>query len=309
MHMFIRIKDNMIKRFSFALLIFLNSLSCRADVNVFACEPEWAALTKEIGGDKASVFTALTASQDPHYIRAKPSLFAAIRRAQLAICSGASLEVGWLPLLLDKGSSSELQPSGNGLLYASNFVKTLDKPSNLDRANGDIHPEGNPHLHLDPRNISLVAVELSKRLTAIDPENSSYYSNRLSDFMRRWENAIRGWETKAKQLQGMKVITHHSTFNYLLNWLGVVQLGTLEPKPGIPPTLSQLELLLNQTARLQPSLVIRTPFDPSDASEWFAKKTGIEAVILPYTVGGNEDSKDLFSLFNNTLDILISHHG
>lgn len=287
-----------------ALLLFSIPSAAFADVNVFACEPEWGSLAREIGSDKATVESATTAQQDPHHVRAKPGLLAAMRRADLVICSGAGLEAGWLPVLLQKSGGPQVQPGQPGNLAASDYVTRLEVPARLDRSDGDIHPEGNPHIHLNPHNIASVAAELVKRMAAVDSANAGYYQNRYADFSKRWQSATRRWETQAAGLRGMKIITHHKSFTYLLDWLGMAQAGTLELKPGIPPTTSHLETLLEQQRAHPAKAILRSAHEPKDASQWLVEKTGIPAVVLPYTVGGDGESGDLFALFNRTLALL-----
>src|SRR6185436_1093293 len=153
-----------------------------AIVNVFACEPEWSALAQELGGDKVSAFSATTAQQDPHRIEARPSLIARMRNADLAICSGSDLEVGWLPLLLAQSGNNRVQPGSPGYVEASRYVTRLEIPRVIDRALGDIHPGGNPHVHLDPRNMPKVGEAVSERLAQIDRANAGYYAQRADAF-------------------------------------------------------------------------------------------------------------------------------
>lgn len=273
-----------------------------ATVNIFACEPEWAALAREIGGDKVETFSATTARQDPHHIRAKPSLIAAMRKADMVVCSGAGLEAGWLPLLMQKAGNANAQPGNAGYLMAAEFVPLLDKPRKLDRAEGDIHPEGNPHVHLNPHNIALVAKELAARMETLDPANAEAYQARYGAFSRKWQGATDRWKKEAVALKGVPVIVHHKSFTYLLDWLDMKEIGSLEPKPGIPPTASHLESLLQPAHRGH--IILRAPYNPEDASRWLSEKTGVPAIVLPYTVGGNERSGDLFGLFDNTISLL-----
>ena len=275
-----------------------------AKVRVFACEPEWAALAEEIGGDQVSVFTATSARQDPHYIRAKPSLIAQMRKSDLVIGSGASLEVGWLPVLLRKAGNSRITPGDTGFLMASEVVPLLEKTGGSDRSHGDVHPEGNPHVHLDPSNISLVADELMERLVMIDSENQAYFRNRHADFSKRWSAAKARWKGLAGSLRDKTVVVHHASFSYLEKWLGFRRIATLEPKPGLPPTTAHLELLLTRLRKNPATVVLRTPYNSDKGSLWLSEKTGIPAVELPYTVGGDEHSRDLFMLFDRTLALL-----
>ena len=284
-------------------LFVLAPASSFAKVKVFACEPEWAALAEEIGGDKVEAFSATSAVQDPHYIRARPSLISKARKADLLLCSGASLEIGWLPILLQK-VSSDLQPGSIGYLMAAEVVPVLGIPVKVDRSMGDVHPEGNPHVHLNPHNIMLVGKSLADRLAVIDAENASFYHDSYRDFSSRLRRAIPRWESEAAMLKGKPVVVHHKSFTYLLDWLGMKQVGTLEAKPGIPPTTSHLKNLLRQLKSSPADIIIRTPSDPDDGSEWLSEKTGTKAIVLPYTVGGDEQSSDLFALFDRTIALL-----
>jgi zinc/manganese transport system substrate-binding protein len=289
------------RSFVFLLLIFAFPFAASASVNVFACEPEWGALAKEIGGEKVWVEIATTANQDPHHVRAKPSLLAAMRKADLVVCSGASLEVGWLPVLLQKSGSPRVQPGQPGNLMAADYVTRLEIPVTVDRSQGDVHPEGNPHVHLNPHNIALVAAELVKRFEAVDTANATHYQSRYADFTRRWEGAVKRWEAQAKSLRGVPVVTHHRSFTYLLDWLNMVSSATLEAKPGIPPTTSHLAELLAKQRAHPARMILRTPYEPEDASAWLSEKTGVPALVLPYTIGGDTQSGNLFALFDRTV--------
>lgn len=284
-------------------LLIAAPLTAKAEVNIFACEPEWAALAKEIGGEKVTTFTATHAKQDPHHIRARPSLIAKARHAELIFCSGAGLEVGWLPILLQK-SGANVQLGSVGYLMASEYVPILEKLVAVDRSMGHVHPEGNPHVHLNPNNILLVAKELTQRLVSIDPANSGFYHRNLKDFTLRWQQAVTRWEKELSSLKGTAVVVHHKAFSYLLDWVDMEQVASLEPKPGIPPTTSHLESLLQQLKAKRADLIIRTPYEPDHASKWLSEKTGIPAVVLPYTIGGDVESGNLFSLFDRSVRLL-----
>lgn len=286
------------------VLLLLLAVPARAAVNVFACEPEWAALAEEVGGEKVSAFAATTAFQDPHHIEARPSLIARMRRADLLVCSGAGLEAGWLPLLLRQSGNRRVQPGRPGYLEASAHVDRLEILSTLDRAMGDVHAEGNPHIHLDPRRLASIAQVLTERLAAIDPGNANAYRERLDDFRRRWAEAVPRWEAAAGTLRGTAVMAHHKDWAYLADWLGLKIVATLEPKPGLPPTAAHLAKLKQVAAGADVRMVLRAAYQSERASEWLERNTGIPAVELPYTVGGTAGADDLFGLFEDTIDRL-----
>ena len=279
-----------------------------ADLRVFACEPEWSALVQELGGDLVKVSSATNALQDPHYIEARPSLISKVRKADLVICSGADLEIGWLPMLLSKANNPAVLPGKEGFMEASSYVHRLDIPDSVDRARGDMHPQGNPHVQLNPHNLPAIASELGKRMALLDPTHAETYAARTADFLRRWNTAIEGWEDRASGLDGRRVVCHHKSWVYLEDWLNLKEVATLEPVPGIPPTTAHLSELLSVlgTDGTGADVIIRAPFQSDKAAMWLEGRTGIPAVMLPLTVGGTEAAHDLFSLFDDILDRLLN---
>jgi len=284
------------------------SLPLHAGLEIFTCEPEWAALAEELGGEQVSTTSATQGLQDPHYIQARPSLISRMRKADLVICTGAQLEIGWLPMLLGKANNPAVLPGKDGMLEASAYVHKLEIPDRVDRAQGDIHVQGNPHIQLSPPNIRKVAQPLSERLTKLDPAHAAYYADRLSDFLVRWDAAIQRWEAMAAPLRGKRVVAHHKSFVYLEDWLGLNELATLEPLPGIPPTSAHLAQLLDMLGEdgKGADFIIREAYQSPKASEWLSQRTGIPAVMVPTTIGGSEEAKDLFSLFDDILHRLRS---
>jgi len=275
-----------------------------AALNIFACEPEWAALAQELGGEKVSAFSATTAFQDPHRIEARPSLIARMRNADLVVCSGSELEVGWLPLLLAQSGNDRIQPGRPGYLEASQQVTRLEVPRVVDRALGDIHPSGNPHVHLDPRNIARVGEILSARLAEIDGADAAYFRNRADAFAGRWQAAMRRWEQQAAPLRGMAVVVYHRDLSYFIHWAGLREAGSLEPKPGVPPTPAHLAALVERMRSEPAKAIVYSPYNSPKAAEFLSGRTKIPAVPLPFTVGGSERAKDLFGLFDDMLDRL-----
>jgi zinc/manganese transport system substrate-binding protein len=296
-----------IKRISYAagLLFGLAASPAWAVVNVFATVPEWGALAREIGGDKVAVFTATHAYQDPHRIDAKPSLLAQARRAQLVVAVGAELEIGWLPLVLRDSGNPAIQPGRPGYFEASTHVSLLDAPASVDRALGDVHAAGNPHVHLDPRRLLQVGEALAARLAVIDAANATVYQAGFKAFATRWQAAISRWQNSAAPLRGVPVLVHHSAFRYLTHWLGMQEVGTLEPKPGVEPSSGQLAALLVRQQTQPARMVLRTAYQPEGPSRWFADKAGVPAVLLPYTVGGTPEAVDLTALFDDSIHRLL----
>jgi zinc/manganese transport system substrate-binding protein len=282
------------------------ALPATAALKVLACEPEWAALVQELGGDKVTVSSATTALQDPHHIEARPSLIARARNADLVVCSGSDLEVGWLPLLLRQSGNERIQPGAPGYMETSQLVSRLEIPKSVDRSMGDIHAAGNPHIHLDPRNIEKLAPVLRDRLAQLDPGNAGDYAARAASFLARWRDAIVRWEAQAAPLRGLSMVVYHKNMSYLNAWLGLREVGSLEPKPGIPPTTAHLADLIARMQAEPAKLIVYVAYNNPQAAEFLSARTRIPAVMLPFTVGGSERAKDLFGLFDDTLARLLA---
>ncbi len=295
------------QRFTTFLILVLLPFAASA-LNIFVCEPEWGSLLEELAGEQAEITVATTAFQDPHRLQARPSLIAAVRRADLVVCTGADLEIGWLPLLLRRSGNAKIQAGNPGYFLAADFVRRLEVPKSIDRAQGDVHPQGNPHIHLNPRNIRRVADALAERLTKLDPGNSKDYDMRLDDFQSRWRDATQRWEDRALGLQGMRLASHHRSFSYLADWLDLDIVATLESKPGVPPSGAQLAKLLEQLTPNPPLGVIRTPFENEKPSMWLAERLDLAEITLPYTIGGTDESTDLFTLYDETIRMLEEHN-
>lgn len=287
------------------VLTALVALPAQARLSVFACEPEWASLVEELAGARASVFTATSAQQDPHRIQARPALIARLRQAQLLVCTGADLEAGWLPLLQRRANNPRVQTGAPGYFEAADAVTLLDRPTRHDRADGDIHAAGNPHLHLDPRNIAAVARALSERLIRLDPAGADAYRERHEAFQSRWQAAIERWQAAAAPLRGTPVIVAHRDWRYLENWLGLEPVAALEPKPGVPPGSAHLAEVLAIAERREVPMVLYAAYQQPRAARWLAERSPAKALELPYTVGGSAAAGDLFGLFDDTLRRLL----
>jgi len=280
-----------------------------ASLNVFACEPEWASLADELGGERIKSYSATHALQDPHHIQARPSLIAKVRQADLLICSGADLEVGWLPLLLRKSGNKQVRPGNTGYFEAALAVERLDIPRTLNRSMGDVHAAGNPHVHLDPRRVLIIAKVFSERLIKLDPQGKNHYLIRYKQFEQRWQQSIKQWEEKAKPLNGSRIVVHHRDWVYLFNWLGIKIAGALEPKPGLPTSASHLMTLKKSLTENPASMIVFTPHQNSRGAKRLSSLLNIPAIELPYTVGGSKRTQDLFALFDEIINTLTEHNN
>jgi zinc/manganese transport system substrate-binding protein len=276
-----------------------------AVLNIFATVPEWGALAEELGGDKVKVYVATNALQDPHHVEAKPSLIARARNADLVVATGAELEIGWLPLVTQQAGNPKIAPGKPGYFEAAAFVTMLEKPARLDRADGDVHPGGNPHIQTDPRNVLRVAAPLTARLVELDPANAAYYQERGKAFAERFGTAIGNWDKLAAPLKGVPIVVQHKAFSYLIAWLGMNEVAVLEPKPGVEPTTAWLSEVLALLSRQPAKMVIRAAYQSDRASQWIAERAKINAVALPFTVGGTAEAKDLFGLYDDTIARLL----
>jgi zinc/manganese transport system substrate-binding protein len=297
-----------LKTVALAALALLATLAApaHAAVKVLACEPEWAALAKELGGDLVDVSAATTAMQDPHQVQAKPSLIARARNADMVACTGAELEIGWLPVLLQQSGNPKVQPGQPGNFAAADFVRKLDVPVKVDRSQGDVHPDGNPHIQTDPRNIALVASALGARLAVVDPAHAAQYKTQLAAFTQKWNANLARWAREAAPLKGVSVAAHHKAYAYLEDWLGLTEVAVLEPKPGVEPSASHLQEVL-ETLKTRPAkMVIYSAYQDPKPDEWLSEHAHVPAVKLPFTVGGTDGAKDLAGLFDDTLARLLA---
>ncbi len=273
-----------------------------AQLQVFACEPEWAALAQELGGEEVDVYSATHPGMDPHHVQAKPSLVARLRAADLSVCTGAGLEVGWLPLVQRRARNARVLPGAPGHFEAAAEVDLLDRPARLDRADGDLHGEGNPHVLLDPRRLEQIARSLALRLQQLDPENAHRHRARWDAFQARWREAEARWSRQSTPLRGRRAIVHHQEWVYLFDWLGIERVAALEPKPGVPPSLQHLSALAELPVA---DWVVVSPLDDPKAAHWLSARTGAPVVVLPHTVGALDGADDLVLLFDVVVAALL----
>jgi zinc/manganese transport system substrate-binding protein len=289
-----------------AALALAMAAPAQAALRVFACEPEWGALAQELGGPLVDVAVATTPLQDPHQIQARPSLIARVRNADLVLCTGAELEIGWLPALLRQSGNDRVQPGQPAYFEAANYVRKLDIPAQVDRAQGDVHAAGNPHIQTDPRNIGAVATALLPLLQKLDPSHAAEYTQRGAAFQQKWQQAVTRWTAQAAPLRGVPIASQHKGYVYLIDWLGLKEVAVLEPKPGVEPSAAHLQAVLASLKATPARMVLYSAYQDPRPAEWLGKNANIPVVKLPFTVGGSEGAKDLFGLYDDTVARLLA---
>lgn len=273
---------------------------------VMACEPEWAALVRQLA-PAAEVRSATHARQDPHHIEARPSLIAQVRRADLVVCTGASLEEGWLPTLLQRSGNPRVQAGTPGLFFAADHVSLIDPRPAAGPFAGDVHAAGNPHAHLDPRRLLQVALALGKRLEQVDPAGADGYRAQAARLQSDWTARIAQWEKRAAPLRGQRVVAQHTTFAYLWRWLGIEQVADLEPKPGLAPTPGHLQAVLAATRDAPPRAVVVSAYQDPRGAQWLTQQLGARTALLqlPSTVTDEPPADSLPALFDHLIERLL----
>lgn len=302
-------RHNLLRFFVLPMAVFLIAAgvpNARA-VEVVTTTTDLASLFREVGGDRVEVRSLAQGYQDPHYVDAKPSYMARMRDADLLAYVGLELEIGWLPLLIRGSRNSDLAAGGKGNLVLSEGIKIRDVPTGeVDRSEGDIHPLGNPHYWLDPHNLVIMAQTVSAALSRVDPEHAAEYERRREDFSTRMEQRIRGWESRLAPYRGTQVVCYHTQWEYLTDWLNLEVVGYVEKNPGIPPSPRHLHALESRIEREYIPLILMSDFFERSRVEALAQRAGATLVVLPASVGGEEEVDDLFALFEMLVDEIAS---
>ncbi|MDO5289985.1 MAG: zinc ABC transporter substrate-binding protein [Pseudomonadota bacterium] len=291
-----------------ALLGAASAALAQSPLHVFACEPEWAALVKALA-PQAQVFSATHARQDPHHIEARPALIAALRRAQLAVCTGASLEAGWLPMLQQRAGNAAVRDGQPGMFYAANHVTLEGRRERVGWNEGDVHPEGNPHFQLDPARMAQVAQALAQRLAQIDPAQASAYQQQHAQWQAQWQQHMASWRQRAAPLKGQRVVAQHNSLAYLWQWLGMQQVADLEPKPGLPPTPAHLQAVLAQTQAAPPAAVVHTLYQEPQPAQWLSRQLGPQrapVLALPSAPTADGPAATLHGWMHTLIDTLLA---
>jgi zinc/manganese transport system substrate-binding protein len=236
-------------------------------------------------------------------------LIARARGADIRVCTGAELEIGWINLIVEQSRNARLQAGQPGAFDATSAVRLLERPVSVDRAQGDIHASGNPHVQGDPRTMIPISRAMAARFAQLDPPNAQLYQTRQADFERRWNAALERWAQRAAPLRGVAILVQHHSWPYMLNWLGMTEIMPLEPQVGVPPSSGHLARVLQRLQTTPARFVIRAAYEDSRPSEFIAQRANIPAVLLPYTVGGTAGATDLFTLYDDTITRLLAGLG
>ncbi len=275
-------------------------------IKIVTATSDLAALAQEVGGDHVEVESIAKGYQDPHFVEAKPSYLLKLRQADLLVVVGLQLEIGWLPPLITQSGNSRIQVGGPGYLDASQFAEILEKPTGeVTRAQGDVHPFGNPHYWLDPENGRRVAKGIADKLAELRSSDAAYFNQNFESFSQRLTDASKKWLAEMEPYRGRKVITYHRSWPNFLKYFGLVTMGEIEPRPGIPPTPSHTLDLINIVKREHVSVILVEPYFDPKTPQSIARETGAQAVIMPPSVGGEKEITDYFKLFDYDLNLLI----
>ena len=285
--------------FIFLLLVLAGPDIALAKLNVVTTTQDIAAIVREVGGELVNVEAIAKGYQDPHVIEAKPSYMLKVNRADLLAYQGLELEVGWLPLLIQGGRNPDVLPGKPGHLDISQAITPLEIPTGeVDRSMGDVHPLGNPHYPLNPENGLLMARLIADRLSQLDPVNTETYANNLEHFRQHLQKKIEEWKSRLKKFRGVKLVTYHATWAYLLDYFGFEKTGTIENRPGIPPSGKHLAELTTVMQQTNTKIILQSNFYDDEFSKLLAGKTQAIIVVLPVHVGGTPEATDYFGLFD-----------
>ena len=293
----------MIRKSLLAIVCFLAWTSpALAKLNAVATLPWIGSLVQDIGKDKVHVTILVKPTQDPHYVEAKPSMILEVRRADLLLFNGLELEIGYLPVLVESSRNPNIQPGKPGHFDCSQFVEVIEKPAAVDRSMGDVHPFGNPHYHLSPRNIYRVTAGITEILASLDRANASFYRTNLAAFQEKFKEKEKLWA--GHNLRGKKFIAYHKFFEYLTNEFGFEIIGYVEPKPGIPPSAGWVEKMIELAKKMKPDAILTTSYYGAREAAFLSQKSGVKSVVVPHDVGATPACKDWFSLMDQVLAAL-----
>jgi len=286
------------------LLTILLNISLFAKVNVATTYAYLGKITQRVGGDLVHVDILANPKLDPHFITPKPSLIAKLRGEDLLIINGGQLEIGWLPPLLKSANNANINPGARGFLDVSGVVEMIDKPKNVSRAYGDVHPDGNPHFGIDVHNVLPIAKLISMKLAQTDPAHSSDYAANFQKFQQKFGAFVAKLDAQMKPCRGKKVVEYHELFDYALKAYGIQRVGTIEPLPGITPSSKHTIALINLMKKNGVKTILQDVYHEKKTAQFIAAKSGAKVVILPHDVGaveGSDTLEDFYSLIARRL--------
>jgi zinc/manganese transport system substrate-binding protein len=272
-----------------------------AKTRIVVTYPYIASLVEQIAKDQASVTTLAKGDEDPHFVVPRPSFIGKLRQASLLIINGASLEIGFVPPLIRQANNPKVMPGAEGLIDLSQAVNLIEKPADVSRSGGDIHPEGNPHFILDWHNVPALARMIADALVRVDAGNAATYRANLDAFLARWKSKSAEWDKQAAPLRGKAIIQYHRLYDYLALRTGMKIVGELEPKPGIPPTSRHLEELIAANPKGSLYKIVTDPYHEQKTAPGLSQKIGVSWVLLPQDVGAVPGDTDIFGLFDTVL--------
>jgi len=279
-------------------ILFLLPISLFAHLNIAVSYPYIGAITKAIGGDHVKTIVLAKGNWDPHFIIPRPSLISKLRSADALIMNGAQLEIGWLPPLIKRANNPKVIPNAPTFLNLSHQIELIQKPTSVDRSLGDVHPDGNPHFHLNPNNILTLAQSISNFLTNMDTQHGEIYRKNLQSFEQKWKAHLAQWQVRMKDRNGMKVIQFHDNLAYFNRAYGLQSIATIEPLPGIPPSSRHTLSLIGLIKEQGPCCILHDVYHSTNTAEYLAEKTGIKLIIMPHDIGALDSVDSLVGLFD-----------
>ncbi len=295
-----------LNQFLTAVLVMLSAQSFAGPIKVVTTLTDLKSITEFIGGDKVSVTSIATGYQNPHFVDPKPSYIMNLSSANLFVTVGLDLETGWSPQLLTSSRNPKIQKGSAGYVDASENIPLRQVPTSANRGEGDIHIYGNPHYWLDPLNGKIIARNIANGLERVDPANKSYYETNLKTFNDRIDAKMKEWTAKMAPFRGSPIIAYHNEWVYFEARFGLHIVDFMEPKPGIPPTPSQLVKVIDEIKSNKIKVIISSPYFTTSSSDVVAKQTGVKVLTLATSTGAFDSVKDYFDLFDYDIDQLTA---
>lgn len=290
----------------FILFVLGMNLVVCAKIKVVTSYGYIADITQRIGGEAVSVIALARGDRDPHFITPRPSFIAKLRKADLLIVNGGQLEIGWLPPVIHQANNRDINAGGKGFLSLMGFAEPIDVHLDVSRAHGDVHPEGNPHIQLDPHHIPIFAGTIKEKLCQLAPDKCGVFQTNYETFAKKWEEKSRQWEDALRPLKGVEVVEYHKLYEYLFHRYHIKSVATLEPLPGIPPTSRHLSDMITLIKEENITIIVQDVYHSSKTARFVAGKTGAKVVIIPHDVGAVKGAADIFALFDEIVRRLTS---